>query len=609
MDLESECSALESVGDNDVSPEMLAHVDGTKIKNNGSFANKADNLSSGGHTDSKTLASDMKGDNTIEFGQPVNSPPVMPESPGVSGGSPPSATKGYGLKKWRRIRRDFIKDASPSVDSSKVLKRGLATSVNPTKPLHPSVDTKQKSEGSVGSTNLLVKGVADYSPIHGSSSDSRLAVGSALAAGTDSENNEDQSSKSSTAASAPKVRYDMPAVLAYARDKNRMKSLSGKSGSNSVQRVQQGKGRVENTKKPRGERVKIEKENSHSSMESDSRSSNFVFMQGAFSTISNGKQSGKSRNYYGENSDEAQASEQQFSEELRTGYSKENVGEVEDSQDDLAADLSWEAKGEKSENHQSSMNQDPLVESLLTLQSVQEALEKEVQKLVEVGKEFSFTSTDPEIYPSSFDQFGAEDFRQSASCSLETQVISLTQNLNSLESKLEEARAMLEAKETRIVELEATLSSGKSPKDGSGSTMELQEEKIREMETEVEGLFKQKIEAEIEYLATVRTIQNMRVAAADKMTLFEEQKTLAGEQSQMLNKLEGAESKAEMLKKQAEEFETCCEDILGTGEVLDMQKRVCKVTWCFLLQLILLVIVVGLFVLELSPHSVVVVPT
>lgn len=174
---------------------------------------------------------------------------------------------------------------------------------------------------------------------------------------------------------------------------------------------------------------------------------------------------------------------------------------------------------------------------------------------------------------------------------------------------MEEARAILEAKETRIVELEATLSSGKSPKDGSGSTMELQEEKIREIETEVEGLFKQKIEAEIEYLATVRTIQNMRVAAGDKMTLFEEQKTLAGEQAQMLNKLEGAESKAEMLKKQAEELETCCEDILGTGEVLNMQKRVCKVTWCFLLQLILLVIVVGLFVLELSPHSVVVVPT
>ncbi|KAJ6980633.1 hypothetical protein NC653_028443 [Populus alba x Populus x berolinensis] len=37
-------------------------------------------------------------------------------------GSPPHM-KGFGLKKWRRIRRDIVKDASAGVDNSKVLKR------------------------------------------------------------------------------------------------------------------------------------------------------------------------------------------------------------------------------------------------------------------------------------------------------------------------------------------------------------------------------------------------------------------------------------------------------------------------------------------------------
>ena len=156
-----------------------------------------------------------------------------------------------------------------------------------------------------------------------------------------------------------------------------MKNLSGKSGGNPTQRVQQGKSRAESSKKPRGEKVKIEKENSHSSMESDSRSSNFVFMQGTSAMTSNGRQSGRSMNYDGENSDDAHASDQQFSEEVQTGYAEENVGVGEDlSQDDLAADLSWDAKDEKNEDHQPSTVRDPLVESLLTLQSVQDALEK-----------------------------------------------------------------------------------------------------------------------------------------------------------------------------------------------------------------------------------------
>jgi hypothetical protein len=221
-----------------------------------------------------------------------------------------------------------------------------------------------------------------------------------------------------------------------------------------------------------------------------------------------------------------------------------------------------------------------------------------------------FTTTDPENYiPSSSDQLGSEKIRQTALTSLEAQVLSLTKNVKIFESKLEEARAMLEAKDSRIAELEAAINSSKSPREESGSTIGLQEEKCREIETELEGLFMQKIEAEVEHLAIKKTIQKMKVAAGDQLTILEEQKALAVEQAQVLNKLGEAESKATMLKKQTKEIEKCCGEIIGAEEVLKMQGRMYKVTWCFWGQFILLATVCWLFFLPFSPRSGVVVPT
>lgn len=608
MDFESERSAHESVEDNEVvSQGTVSHVnDDISVKINGSYANE---LVSSDNCNANVVPVDCK--ETGDQGLAMKSP---------TGASPPM-TKGYGLKKWRRIKRDFVKDAGPSVDSSKVLKRGLTGAVNPTTPL---ADNWQNSKASVGSANALkTMGGVDGFATHGSSSDSRFAVGSAFAAGTDSENSEDRSSKSSTAASAPKLRYELPAASAYVRERNRMKNLSGKSGGNPTQRVQQGKSRAESSKKPRGEKVKIEKENSHSSMESDSRSSNFVFMQGAFAMTSNGRQSGQSMNYDGENSDDAHASDQQFGEEVQTGYAEDSVGVVEDlSQGDLAADLSWDAKDEKSENHQPSTVQDPLMESLLTLQSVQDALEKEVEKLGEIGKDAillhdnSFEGgsvpadsifTDPEMHGlSSSNKFRSEKNGEGTSGSLEMLVLSLKQNVQHLEAKLEEMRTLLEVKELRVAELEATLNSSKPGKEESGSTIDLQPELCREMETELECLFRQKIEAEVEYLTLTTTIDKVRAPGGGRVTLIEGQEALALEQAQMLNKLEETECKAAVLEKQAEELG---KHVLEGEVVLKMQNRVWKVTTCFVIQFILLVLVFWLFPLRLSSHSGVIVPT
>ncbi|CAL5390185.1 unnamed protein product [Camellia sinensis] len=560
MDLEGECSVLESVEDNEViiSPERLASVDVNKVENNGSW-----NGENGGDDDKD-----------VGVTESVSSPPLTGKSPvGSVGSSPPAMTKGYGLKKWRRIKREFNKDGSSSADTGKILKRGLSTpAMNSSKPQGSSVETRQKSNRSVSSTNAMLKSMgvgADGFSLHGFNLDSRLAVGLDFSAGTDSENSEDRSSKSSTAASVPKSRHEVQSMEGNARDKNRMKTLGVKTLVNSTQKGQQGKSRIETSKKARGERVKIEKENSHSSMESDSRSSNFVFMQGTNNMVtSNGRQSGRSMNYDGENSDEAQGGEQNLGEEL---LSKENLGEFEDqSQEDLAADLSWEVKEEKVEHHRSSTDRDPLVECIYTLQSAQEELEKEIQKLREIGTEYisvfdsstqerslptEFASVDSKIIKaSSADLLDSGDITRSAE--LETQLVTLKQNINLLENKLEEANTVLKAKEAKVTELEHALNSTELPRE--------------EMEAELEALFEQKIEAEVEYLAISRTIQKLRVAAVD------EQKTLVSEQAQTLNELGDAKRKAAMLKRLAEKLETSCEDIVETDQVLTLQNRVCK---------------------------------
>ncbi|CAK9180729.1 unnamed protein product [Ilex paraguariensis] len=661
MDLESGCSSLESREDDEVrTPGKLVNSsdDTTKIANNGSCVVVDDKL-----------VENAKGKG-IEVTELVNSPPTIASPLGT-------AMKGYGLKKWRRIRREVNTDGSINVDSSKILKRGLSnTAAKSIKISHFSADVKQKSAGSISSTNAMVRSpgaVVDGFIMIG---DPGSAVGPTFNAREDSESSEDRSSRSSTAASAPKMRCEKPAG---ARDKNR-RSLSGKNMANSVQRSQQGKGQIETSKKPRGELIKIEKENSHSSMESDSRSSNFVFMQGTDSVTSNGRQSGMPMNYDGENSDEAQGCDQQFSEEFQIGNGRKEMGEFEEVfqenlgvdlsweakeeksenqrsssdkdslvesilslqsvqdalekggkemgefeevfQENLGVDLSWEAKEEKSENQRSSSDKDSLVESILSLQSVQDALEKEVQKLKDIGKEdisvfngssspSKFPYDDPEVHEqSSSDPLLCDESGQSASHPFETQLVSLKRSVNSLESKLAEARVMLQMKEAKITELEATLGRSMSAKEESGSTVGLQQEKYRGVETELEGLFSQKIESEVQYLAISRTVQNLRVAAVDQITLLEEQKTLALEQAQMLNKLGYVEGKAAMLKREAEKLETYCEDIVAADDVLRLQKKICKFTWCFFIQLMLLVVILALFVFKLSPlNAGVVVPT
>ncbi|XP_062015078.1 WPP domain-interacting protein 1-like [Rosa rugosa] len=598
MDLGSE-----SVDDNHVNPEPVSHGvdddgDSVEVRNNGSCANGI-----GNGPGTRAPAVDL----TLSAGK----------SPGGGGGSNP-ALKGQGLRRWKRIPRLLGNDGGGnSVDDSS-RKRGMSGPEIPVKARNAPVEVDHNnSEGSVGSVNMVRNsGGADGFGFGGASLDSRFGVAPVFAARADSDNSEDRSSKSSTAASAPKGRSDVPVPVSQPR--NRVKNASTKSWSNSAQSAQPGRGRSESSKKHRG--VKIEKENSHSSMESDSRSSNFVFMQAA-PLSSNGKQSRRSMSQEGENSDEAHASEQQFSEEVQTGYRRENAVEVEDFSQDLDADLSWEGKLRKSKKHGSFADMDPLAESMFNFQTVQEALQKEVQKFGEIGKEpilrgdnsvkpIDPSSSDPEIIESNLsDQLGSEKIGRTFSNSLEAQILSLKQHVKLMEGELDETRARLQVKESRVAELEDIVNISKSFKEESGSTVELQEEQYRELEAEVESLFRQKIEAEVEYIVIKTTTQKVKFATGDQIALIEEQEAVAGEQAQILNKLGEAQIRASKLKERTEELGKYCGDVLGTEEVFTMQKKLCKVSSCFFVQLLLLALAVWFFLLQSSPPQGTVVPT
>ncbi|KAI3836006.1 hypothetical protein MKX03_032901 [Papaver bracteatum] len=571
---------------NDEALERRSSTDGIKLESNGSNSNE--NIDEGSGSVEINCSREVNG-NEIGNQTPTNtkSPLEVAETPeGVSGETPPTR-KGFGLKKWRRIRRDFVKDESAGLDLNRILKRGAPNAAEISKPRDSSAEIKLKSEGSAASEESFVKSpdLLDGFVPKGSSLDSTVGVGSAFAFGTDSENSGDRSSKSSTAASAPRMRNDFHTITGSARDKHKVKNLSGRSSSNSVQKVQQVKGKVDTSKKSRGERDKFDQENSYSSIESDLRSSNIIFSQIGVFGNSNGRQSEVCSNYDEENSEKGQTSDLHAGDGDQKGYCKQNGCDIEDiSQNDVSGGGSLEEKGEEIESNRTHAEWDPLVKSIISLQAVQEALEIEIEKFGELGNEPVLPSeTDINLSPQ-----------------LQAEVVDLTQKVNGLERELEEASALLKEKELRVVELEQMLNRTKLHEEEKlENGLPSVQDECREMESQLEDLFKQKIEAEIEHLIIATTTQNLEGASEAQSLLFEEQKSLSEEQNQMLQKLRVAERKATVLKKHVNELDASCEEMIGTEEILIMQNRVCKHTLCFFVQLMLLFIGVMLFMLQL----------
>ncbi|KAF5201942.1 hypothetical protein FRX31_008470 [Thalictrum thalictroides] len=201
-----------------------------------------------------------------------------------------------------------------------------------------------------------------------------------------------------------------------------------------------------------------------------------------------------------------------------------------------------------------------------------------------------------------------EEIEKNDSLPLEAELINIQSKVHFLERKLEEATTTLEIKESKIDELEGILNEWELPKEEPGSSLQSLQEKCKEMETELDDIFKQKIEAEVECLAMRKTSQKLKIASEDQIALFEEQKTIIGEQHNLLHKFRDTESKIASTKEQVDKLASFGEP-LDTDEVLKMHSRIRKHTFCFSVQLTLLCLVFVMLFLQSWPGSTEYVPT
>ncbi|KAL9230061.1 hypothetical protein vseg_005454 [Gypsophila vaccaria] len=531
--------------------------------------NESNHFTSHEHADADILANRSKGEE-------IRNPELLDSS---SAPNPPQVTsKGRGLKKWRRLRREVSRDPISNPDSTKVLKRGSAN----------ILDVKKPNDGSVSSTNAFATGPghADLFSSPAQSSDYKLPLVTTFSAGAD--DSEDRSSKSSTAASVPKFRHDVTKPAAHhQREKHRVKNVSGRHSNSSGQRqLGKGHGQTDTSKKPRGESINEEGENSLSSMESDSRSYSTAFLRGSSSVNSDRVQSGRSANYDEEDAYDQQTSEVQSSKELQDGHSKN--GEVSP---DGSAELSCGANNGKSKDHQVSRDCEPLLNSILMLQSAQEALEREVQMFKEIGKGVNSLCDNSSKATGMF--VGPEDGADRS-------------YVQTLEIELNEAQVRLKEKDIKVIELENTIKTmdeESSPQADGRNTMDMQHNLWKAMQTELETLFKLKVEAEVQYVAMMGSRKDLGTFFEDQIKLLKDQKYESSRAS-----ISDAGNKGSISQGQTK-LDNLHTKITEDEEFQTIQNRYVKYRSYLFVQSLLLILVVGLFLLRVLPKSATVVPT
>lgn len=233
---------------------------------------------------------------------------------------------------------------------------------------------------------------------------------------------------------------------------------------------------------------------------------------------------------------------------------------------------------------------DPLAESISSLQTTQEVLETEVQKLSDLvndseAKESSCGKTGQNVIVL---PHGRAD------------VLELNEKMQHLEQKLKEASDTVRQKDLRISNLEIVIDSAHRP------LLEEDAANIVQLEMEVERQLQDKIQAEIQWLVMVKAKQNWQVRAEDQIAL-EEHKSSAGDN--IMLKLRDTESKIVMLKEKVDKLEVHEKELYRTTEVLKMQSRTFKVSLFGLVQLIMLCLSLKMFFAQDSVPFGDVVPT
>ncbi|KAL2940201.1 WPP domain-interacting protein 2 [Bienertia sinuspersici] len=520
----------------------------------------------------------------------------------------PSATKGHGLKKWRRIRRNdqapvlvkgIGKDAKSEMEkeneidsdsTGRMLKRGSDNLMNENGNDNDKAKEKEKEKGGSSTpiipiTSNINTSLTPYAFV--AADNDTDAIATTFSAGADSEDSHTHShrssSKSSTAASAPKLTLRPSAIShhLHPRDKHKIK--------NSNHRFQLGKSlspsAFDSSKKPRGgcgfdldrDRER-ERENSPlSSLDSDSRSSNSVFIRTSACD--------------------------QISAPNPLTFDAEHPSHS----------LPLPPHSSTATNHHQLPDDcHPLVDSILMLQSAQLALQTEVQKFAEIGKGIYSLCDDSDktsgvpVLSVSYDPVSS--IGHASDGLSEFDHANFSKIVEALERQLNEKENILKEKELRIVELETTKSFD-LPQDYAKIPLEQHYKRCVEIEAELQDLFKQKIEAEVQSVVLARSSKFSHLLVEEWLNLTTEQKTEFRKQMQSPGTIVNVENKAAMRQVEAEKLDRHNAGIIDSEEILKMRRGVMKFTKYLSIQLTLLVFVFALFVLQFGPKSALVVPT
>ncbi|MCL7049998.1 hypothetical protein MKW94_007163 [Papaver nudicaule] len=424
--------------------------------------------------------------------------------------------------------------------------------------------------------------------LEGSSSGSRLSmmIGSTgFIYGESDNSSEDLSgSLSSTAASVAKLEFDKSVETEVILENGNLCNPKEKSScSDTVQMSEHREGGVRSKKKHRRETVEPEKDNSYTNL----RNSGASFM--------------------GVKSSSEMSSGGRHSEEVQIENVRESGGDSNEdaSQYDLADISSWKPKekGEHkaSESHlQQPTSSDPLVGSIVLLQAVQEALEKEIEHFREIGKNqvTSFSTSRRDVNSNteicSIDQVIYVDHCSGRKLLSGFEDMETSSKVNAFQKKLEETLTMLDATESKVAELERILSKNdwvKGKSAGSRSSisnsqsLQYLKDKSTEMENEVKTLLKKKLEAEKEYyqqLDEIRKTMSSKKQSGSKLVASEKEGLL-------------------LLKAEREEEELMSKD---KGKLLKMKDSIYKYCFCLVVQLIFFLFVLVFWMSNLPQQSV-----
>ena len=301
-----------------------------------------------------------------------------------------AATKGRGLRRWRRIRREQgqLREGHASAvggggagdeDSAQLHKRRLPLPAGAPKGKHEAPVAEAESSSASVESRFVPPGKLDP----GLGLLVAPAVFSVGAGGAESDNSEDRSSKSSTAASAPRVLPRHDHALPFQRERDRLSRARAPAASLHGRNPRSARSRADRPRVVCSAAVSTEADNSRSSVESDLRSSNALKLEA--------RQSGAGLNgVHKVLSDYCDLSdEQQPSEEVRsTDYCKANgssVGgrsvQISDDSGNGVPDTFDEASVGKGQNGRMHSGADHYNEStLLLLQRAQEALKNGMVK-------------------------------------------------------------------------------------------------------------------------------------------------------------------------------------------------------------------------------------